>query len=204
VARSNGRRLAQVVALAALLILTVVLLGCGSDDDSDSNGDSDDSGFGPQVVTQEDIDGQEEGSPGAGLLEWWQAFQFQDAPVVISLTSQNTLDDVGENNLEDLVKTRGQGLQGVEVLGTSETGDSASVRAGLLTFQPEEEGGEIPDEPTASRPITFTMEKDGDQWLFDTPTYLEPLIEGMKRAEQEAEQQSSGDEEGSSDQGGSG
>ena len=74
------------------------------------------------------------------------------------------------------------------MLGTSETGELASVRAGLLTFQPEEEGGEIPDEPTASRPITFTMEADGQGWLFDTPTYLEPLIEGMKQAEQQAEQ----------------
>ena len=191
-ARSTGSRLGQVVALAALLILTVVLLGCGDDDNGDSSGDSETEGFGPQVVTQEDIDGQEEGSPSASLLEWWQAFQFQDAATVVSLTSENTLDDVGAKNLEDLVKTRGQGLQGIEVLGTSETGNSASVRAGLLTFQPEEEGGEIPDEPTASRPITFTMEADGQQWLFDTPTYLEPLIEGMKRAEREAEQ-SSGD-----------
>lgn len=194
--RPTGRSLGRFVALAALLILTVVLLGCGSDDNgSDSNGDSDTDGFGPQVVSQEDLDAQEEGSPGAGLLEWWQAFQFQDAATVVSLTSENTLDDVGENNLEDLVKTRGQGLQGVEVLGASESGDSASVRAGLLTFQPEEEGGEIPDEPSASRPITFTMENDGDQWLFDTPTYLEPLIEGMKRAEQEAEEGSSDEQQ---------
>jgi len=189
-ARSTGRPLGRLAALAALLILTVVLLGCGSDDDGNSNGDSDSEGFGPQVVTQEDIDGQEEGSPSSSLLEWWQAFQFQDAATVVSLTSENTLDDVGEKNLDELVKTRGQGLQGIELLGTSETGGSASIRAGLLTFQPEEEGGEIPDEPTASQPITFTMEKDGDDWLFDTPTYLEPLIEGMKAAEREAEQQS--------------
>jgi hypothetical protein len=193
-ARSTGRRLGRLAALAALLSLTVVLLGCGSDDDGDSNGDSDTEGLGPQVVTQEDIDAQDEDSPARGLLEWWQAFQFQDAPVVISLTSEETLDDLGENNLEELVKTRGQGLQGVAVLGSSESGDEASVRAGLLTFQPEKEGARPPDEPTASRPITFAMENDGDQWLFNTPTYVEPLIEAMKRAEREAEK-ASGDEE---------
>ena len=102
-ARPTGGRLGQVAALAALLILTLVLLGCGDDDNGDSNGDSETEGFGPQVVTQEDIDGQEEGSPGSALLEWWQAFQFQDAATVVSLTSEDTLDDVGEKNLEDLV-----------------------------------------------------------------------------------------------------
>ena len=126
-ARSTCRRIGQVAALAALLILTVVLLGCGDDDGSDSNGDSD-TGFGPQVVAQEDIDGQEEGSPGSSLLEWWQAFQFQDAATVVSLTSENTLDDVGKKNLEELVKTRGQGLQGVEVLGAGQPGFGLRTR----------------------------------------------------------------------------
>jgi hypothetical protein len=206
-ARSTGRRLGRLATVAATLILAVVLLGCGSDDDdSDSNGNGGTDGFGPQVVTQEDIDGREEGSPAAALLEWWQAFQFQDAATVVSLTSDQTLDELGENALEELVSTRGQGLQGVEVLGESESGDTASVRAGLLTFQPEEEGGEIPDEPTASRPITFTMLNEGDQWLFDTPTYLEPMIESMKAAEEEEQSgdEQSGDENQPAEEGSSG
>jgi len=186
---SIGGLFSRLAAVAALALATVFLAACGSDggDDTTTDGGSTD-GFGPQVVSQEDLDAQEEGSAGRGLLDWWQAFQFQDANTVISLTSENTLDELGEKDLEELVKTRGQGLQGVEVLGATESGDTASVRAGLLTFQPEEEGGPIPDEPTASRPITFTMEKDGDQWLFDTPTYLQPMIEGLQAAEEAADQ----------------
>lgn len=195
VARATGRRLVQLAALAAMVVLAAVLLGCGSDDNGSSDENGDGGEFAPNVVTTEDIEAQEQGSPGRGLLEWWQAFQFQDAPATIALTSENTLDDIGENTMEELVKTRGQGLQGVEVLDATESGDSASVRAGLLTFEPEEEGAEPPTEPTSSTPITFTMEKDGDQWLFDTPTYLEPMVENLKAAEQAAEEEPPAEEE---------
>ena len=74
--------------------------------------------------------------------------------------------------LAKLVKTRGQGLQGIEVLGASEDGDIASVRAGLLTFQPEKQGEPPPTTPTASRPATFTMRKEDGEWQFSETVFL--------------------------------
>jgi hypothetical protein len=179
-------RLGLIATLFAALILAVVAIGCGGDDDT-TGGSGTAEDFPPQIVTDDDIDAQEDGSPGESLLEWWQAFQFQDAAGVLALTSEDTIDELGEKELEQLVKTRGAGLQGVELLGASETGDTASVRAGLLTFQPPAEGEPPPDEPTASRPISFAMLREGDQWLYDDPTFLQPMIDSMLQAEQDAQ-----------------
>jgi hypothetical protein len=177
---------AGAVAVVALVVVLIVALG-GGDDGSD--GDTD--GLPPNVITDEDIQAQDEGTPERALLEWWQAFQFQDTAGVVLLTSPKTLDDVGENDLEDLVQARGQGLQGIEILGSTESGDTASVRAGLLTFQPPEEGAPPPDEPTASTPTTFALTKEDDEWLFDDDAYLEPQIENLRASEEAAEEQQS-------------
>ena len=61
------------------------------------------------------------------------------------------------------------------------------MRAGLLTFEPAEEGESLPDEPTSSLPATFTMTKDGDTWLFATTDYLEPFIESLQEEKAAAE-----------------
>jgi hypothetical protein len=186
--RSSARPHARFVTLAALLALALGLLGCGGGDDDASNGDGESSAFPPNVTTDDDIAAQEEGSPERALLEWWQAFQFQDVATVEGLTSEDVLDAIGEKDLANLVKTRGQGLQGIEVLSASESGDTASVRIGLLQFTPEEEGGPPPTEPTSSQPSTIAMQSDGGEWLFDELAYLEPMIESLEAAEQAAKE----------------
>jgi hypothetical protein len=190
---SIARRCARFATLAALLTLTAALLGCGGSDDETTTG-ADSGGFPPNVITDDDIAAQEEGSPERALLEWWQAFQFQDAATVEDLTSEDVLDAIGEKTLTELVQTRGQGLQGIEVLGASENGDNASVRAGLLQFTPEKEGDPQPTEPTSSQPTTFVMQSDGGSWLYDDVDYLQPMADSLEAAEQAAQEESSGDQ----------
>jgi hypothetical protein len=179
---------AAVAAIVVVVVVVIVLISGGSDDDGNGSGGD----FPPNVVTDDEINAQEEGSPARALLEWWQSFQFGDATVVAELTSQETLDEVGENNLEELVRTRGQSLQGVEVFNTTESGDVASVRVGLLTFQPEKQGDPPPDEPSGSIPDTFAMQDEDGEWKFAEPAYLEPQIESMKQAEKQQQQQEEG------------
>jgi hypothetical protein len=179
------------VVVAAAVVIAVLLGAGGSSDDESSgsaNGGSQES-LPPHIVRDSDIEAQESGSPQRALLEWWQAFQFGDSRGVIAHTSEATLKAIGEPQLTRLVKERGQGLQGIEVLGASEDGDAASVRAGLLTFQPEKQGEPPPDTPTASRPATFTLVKEDDQWLFRETAFLTPMVEGLQRSGQERKQQ---------------
>jgi hypothetical protein len=177
---------ALLVAAAAVAIALLVA-GGGSDDSSsgDANGGNQEA-FPPQVVRDSEIEAQDSGSPERALLEWWQAFQFGDARGVVALTSPATLNAIGDRQLAQLVRTRGKGLQGLEVLGASEDGTGASIRAGLLTFQPEKKGAPPPTTPTASKPTTFAMIKQGDKWLFRETAFLEPMAEGLKRSGQKS------------------
>jgi hypothetical protein len=185
--RSRGVLVAQLLTTAALLLLVVALLGCGGDGGDEGNGSEE--AFSPNVVTDEEIEAQEEGSPGRALLEWWQAFQFRDASQVVTLTSQETLDEIGEKNLENLVTNTGQGLQGIEVLGATEQGEeTASVRVGLLQFTPAKEDEPPPDEPTSSTPDTFAMQNEDGEWLFAETAYLEPKLESFKQAQAQREE----------------
>jgi hypothetical protein len=170
----------RLAAVAGLVVTAALLFGCGGGGDTTSQ-DS----FGPNVVTDGDIDAQSTGSPERALLEWWQAFQFSDAEQVLQRTSKTTLNAVGKGDLSELVQNTGQGLQGVEVLGADETGNTASVRAGLLQFTPDKPGEPPPDEPTSSTPDTFEMKKEGNEWKFAATDFLEPKIESFKAAQKQ-------------------
>jgi len=175
---------AVVVAVAAVIIALVS--GGGSDDGgSTSAAPANEDSFPPQVVRQSEIDAQAADSPQRALLEWWQSFQFADARGVLSRTSPSTLAAIGRPDLSELVTLRGKGLQGVEVLSANVQGNSASVRAGLLTFQPKKQGEPPPDQPTASRPATFSMTKQGDQWLFNETAFLSPMVANLRQRKQQ-------------------
>lgn len=187
--RSRKLRAVQLVTAAALMVLAVVVLGCGGDDD-ETNGDGDGGdAFAPHIVTDTDINAQEDGTPERALLEWWQAYQFGDQGQVEARTSTETLDEVGDNNLAELVELQGQSLQGVEVLSATESGDTANVRVGLLTFTPEKEGDPPPTTPTQSTPETFAMTNEDGEWRFAETEFLVTLVENLKQSQEEAAQE---------------
>jgi hypothetical protein len=135
--------------------------------------------FPPQVVRDGDVTAEKKGTPERSFLEWWQAFQFHDAGTVESLTSKETLDTIGPDNLTQLVDTIS--LPGVEVVGASESGDTATLDAGLLSFQPSTPGGPLPDKPTNSQPDTFLMKKEHGDWLFDQTEFLQLKLESLQK-----------------------
>jgi hypothetical protein len=179
---------AVLVAVAVVIVVLIAGGGDSEDNGSSASGDGSQETFPPQVVRDSDIEAQDSGSPQRALLEWWQSFQFGDARGVLDRTSETTVSALGRAQLAELVKIRGQGLQGVEVLGATVEGDAASVRVGLLTFQPEKQGEPPPKTPTASRPATFAMRKEGDEWRFSEPSYLGPMIKNVRSRQQQKQQ----------------
>lgn len=137
--------------------------------------------FPPQVLTDGDVATEKKGTPGRAFLEWWQAYQWHDALRVEQLTSPETLSAVGKDNLAELVRT--QNLQGVEILGVTESGSTADVSAGLLEFQPPREGAPPPDKPTHSEPATFQMSEENGKWLFAETEYLQLKVDALKQAQ---------------------
>jgi hypothetical protein len=178
------RRPRAATLLGSCIAIALVLGGCGSGGDSGTGSSA--AGFGPNVVTDGEIAAQPEGSPQRALLQWWQAFQFADVQGVTGLTSRQTRQSIGDGELAKLVKARGPGLQGIEILSATATRSSAAVRAGLLTFTPSEPGGPAPATPTSASPATFTMTNQGGQWLFAGTDYLEPMVEGLEQRQAQA------------------
>lgn len=198
----------KLATTAALVLFAVAVLGCGSDGDDETTADTElieaqeaeveaaseittpiDASdvvktFPPTVVTDGDVEAEEEGTPQRALLDWWQSLQFRDVATVKALTSRATLNAVGEDELAELVQV-GSSPQGIEVLGASETGNTASVQVALLAFSAEE-GKPPPRTPTSSTPATIVMTKDGGEWLFDDPAYLQPQLESLAASQAEA------------------
>ena len=192
----------KLATTAALLLLVVVLAACGSDGDDEADDNSElvaaqkdevnkagevttpiDASdvvkvFPPQIVTDGDIEAEKKGTPERAFLEWWQAYQFHDEAAVEALTAKATVDAIGKSTLDEMVR---QSLQGVEILDVSESGNSATVDAGLLNFQPSEEGAPPPNQPTNSVPESFAMVKEGGDWVFDETAFLELKAEALSR-----------------------
>jgi len=137
--------------------------------------------FPPQFLTDGDVAEEKKGTPGRAFLEWWQAYQWHDIAAVESLTSPETLNAIGADNLAELVRT--QALQGVEILGVSESGSSATVNAGLLQFQPPRPGAPPPNKPTTSMPDSFLMSNENGKWLFAQTDYLQLKVDALKQAQ---------------------
>jgi hypothetical protein len=191
--RSTGHRF-KLATFAAALILAAGALGCGSDGD-EGNDDSElveaqqdevnKSGeittpidasdvvkvFPPTIVTDGDIKAEGKGTPGGAFLEWWQAWQFNDEAAVEALTSEATVEAIGSDELRELAAQTE--LPGIEVLDASESGNTAVINAGQLSFSPPRPGAEPPDEPTESKPVSFTMAKEGGEWRFAETEFLE-------------------------------
>lgn len=135
--------------------------------------------FPPQVITDGDVAQEKPGSPERAFLEWWQAYQWHDAAAVEALTSKATLSAVGPDNLVQLVQT--QSLPGVEILNTSESGNTATVNAGLLSFQPPAPGKPLPNKPTNSQPDSFTMTNQNGKWLFAQTEFLQLKVANLQQ-----------------------
>jgi hypothetical protein len=169
--------------VVAIVAIVVILVAGGSDDDngggSSGGGDGAEEVFAPQIVTDEDIDAFDEGTPERALLEWWQAFQFHDALTVRAMTSTATRKAIGPHALADVV--RRTGLPGISILGVSVNGDTALVQAGILNFQPPEPGAPPPREPTGSQPATFKLVKERGAWVFDQPDFVVPKVENLEK-----------------------
>ena len=139
--------------------------------------------FPPQFLTDGDVAKEKKGTPGRAFLEWWQAYQWHDVQAVLSLTSPETLSAVGRDNLSQLVEM--QVLPGVEILGVSESGSSATVNAGLLQFEPPRPGAPQPNKPTSSQPDSFLMTNENGKWLFAQTEFLELKLPSLEQAQQQ-------------------
>lgn len=136
--------------------------------------------FPPQTVLDGDVGAQQKGTPERALLEWWQAFQFHDARAVRRLTSTATRKAVGAHSLAQLVRLTG--LPGIAILGASTSGDTATVQAGILNFQPPTPGAPLPRDPTGSQPASFAMAREHGRWVFDQADFLVPKAQNLQNA----------------------
>jgi hypothetical protein len=170
----------------ALLTSTLTLAACGPEDsDSAESNTTTPSGTiaepapAPNLVTTEQVESFEQGSPERALLEWWAAFQHGDQDAVVEITAERTLERVGEKRVSNLVDLLGSDLQGIRVARSRVEGDRAIVLALLLSFDVDK-GGMAVEESVSGSPRVFAMAREGG-WLYDEPSYLERLLDDLRR-----------------------
>ena len=56
------------------------------------------------------------------------------------------------------------------------------MNVGLLSFEPEEPGGPIPDEPSNSVPETMAMVEENGEWRFAATEYLSLKLNSLPDA----------------------
>jgi hypothetical protein len=189
--------------LFLLLVLTIaassLLASCGPQgDNGESNPSSAPAEAGedglaevsvpPTLITNADIGEQKRDSSGAALLEWWRAFQFRDEGRVIELTTEETLGDVGEANITELIDVLGPNIHGIEIENVRETDDSAIVQVLLLEYETDKQG-EVVEGSATGTPQSFELTRENGTWKFDEPDYLQTLREnvGLKAPENDDE-----------------
>jgi hypothetical protein len=176
--------------LVLLLVLAAAwgLAACGPQGDSASNSPDApaesneealaDVSLPPTLITNRDVAEQKKDSSAAALLEWWRAFQFRDEGGVLELTTDETVSDVGEANIDELVDVLGPNIHGVEIEDVRETDDSAVVRTLLLEYATDKQGDVI-EGSTSGTPQSFAMTRDDGVWKFDESDYLQTLRENV-------------------------
>lgn len=180
----SNRLIRGLAALPLVLVLALLLASCGPENsDSTSTTASTDQTPGsvtdpavvPSIVSQEQIDAQEQGSAARALLDWWSAFQYAEDGVVVEMTAKPTLQETSESRLSKLVGAVGSNLQGIKIVGERVEGDQALVRTLLLTYALDEEG-QVKEGSFSGTPRSFDMAEEGGEWKFNEPSYLDVLF----------------------------
>jgi hypothetical protein len=173
-------RLSRRLTVAALALLVVAaawsISGCGDSGDGATTSTDVSEQLPPNVVSEADIDAQEDGSPQRALLEWWQAFQFGDVQTVLDLTDPATVHKFGPDRIEEFTLTAGQSLGKPKLLKTIPHGETASVRVLILTITDE---AKQPDETIR----TIVLKRDGGAWLVRPDPYFSELEQAAEAAE---------------------
>jgi hypothetical protein len=176
-------RLVLICLAAGLLSSSIV--ACGDDEKASSSSPNlaaaSDGAVPPNIITEQDVNGQKQGSPGRAVLMFGQAIQFSDSDGVATLVTPEALTRLGgRTRLDKAVGFMGAGFSRVTIAATQPVDDShARVRAWLSTY-------DSTGKRTAYNPTTFAMAKVDGQWKVDDLTLVSRTLrdfEALERSE---------------------
>jgi hypothetical protein len=128
------------------------------------------------LITPNELDQQEEGSPQKALLEWWSSVQYVDVLTVLDSTAPDVVQRVGKGHIAKAVLDIGAALPRIQIQDVVPYGDVVAVRALLISYESDTDGNLIKGSVRAT-PRTFRMERSGDEWVFGEAPYLKLLFE---------------------------
>lgn len=175
-------RLVLICLAAGLLSSSIV--ACGDDEKASSSSPSVADATGgavpPNIITEQDVNGQKQGSPGRAVLMFGQAIQFSDPDGVASLTTPEAVDRMGgRDRLDKAVGLMGASFSRVTIAAVQDVDSThARVRAWLSSF-------DSTGKRTAYTPTTFAMVKVDGQWKIEDLTLVSRTLRDYEALERD-------------------
>lgn len=173
----------MVVAVVAAVV-ALPLAGCGGESNDDAESLADESlvevsELPEPVLTPEDVEGTEEGSPERAYLTYYQDAQFQDLASAIDRFAPGTVEAVGRDLMTQAVRSQSGFLREREpsIIDTAESEpDLVSLRYALR--------GVEDDQPIAATAVL--RQKGNGDWEIVYDSFLDGAIGGVAESRAQA------------------
>lgn len=164
------------------LVLSLAGFACGSDRSERDASPPATAATAPQapaaaptnIVSNDDIRGTKPGTPERSIMTWAQAVQFGDLAAVRSAYTRRVRDAIGVARLDAAAKQVSSILGRPEVVTPIVSGERASVRVALVSF--DAQGAR------SQQPTTFVLRLEDGQWRLDDARLLLDAAAAMRRA----------------------
>lgn len=168
------------LATAVCVVASAVAVSCGEGKDRGGNtAPKTDlrTVVGGNLITDQDVASQPQGSPQRALFSFFQAVQYRDDEEALSLVARSERGELSPETIRGLIAMVGGSLGRPRIVAARVTGNRARVRTVVLGFAPGKSA------PTSGTPVTFPLRNAESGWVLSDLSYLAVQAREISNAE---------------------
>jgi hypothetical protein len=173
---------ARSLFVGALAALALVFAGCGDDSTDTQLGDKslvDPADLPEAVISDDDRDQFEQGSPEVALLNYWQSLQFQDLAGALEFYEPGLRRAVGDSSMLEALRSQAS-LYRIRKPGILEDETETAGELTTVRYVIEDLNGGV-------TPHSVTFRRDGDEWRIVFSSFTGEGLLGSAQARKQVE-----------------